>query len=61
MMLADPRLVIIEPVEMLQELEIPLHRQRRILVMVVEGRQEDAAPQVRIVHAGASGPKALNA
>ena len=50
MMLADPGLVIIEPVEMLQQLEIPLDRQGRVLVVIVERRHEDAAPQVRIAH-----------
>jgi len=50
MMLADPGLVIIEPVEVLQQLEIPLDRQSRVLVMIVERRHKDAASQVKIAH-----------
>jgi hypothetical protein len=38
--LADPGLVIVEPVEMLDQFEIPLDRKRRILVMVMERRQK---------------------
>src|SRR5439155_5614161 len=58
MMLADPGLVIIEPVEMLQELEIPLHRQGRVLVVVMERRHENAALQIKLAHADASGRNA---
>ncbi len=50
MVLADPRLVVVEPVEMLQQLEIALDRQGRVFVVVVERRQKDAAPQVTLVH-----------
>src|SRR6266699_6823508 len=50
MMLADPRLVIIEPVEMLQQLEVALDRQGRVLVVIMERRQEDAAAQIEIAH-----------
>ena len=38
MMLADPRLVIVQPVEMLEKFEIPLHRQGRVFVVIVERR-----------------------
>src|SRR5271165_6524350 len=50
MVLADPCLVIIEPIEMLEQLEIALHRQGRVFVVIVERRQEDAAAQIKIVH-----------
>src|SRR6266446_9940556 len=49
-MLADPRLVIIEPVEVLQELEVALDRQGRVLVVIMKRRQEDAASQIGIAH-----------
>src|SRR5260370_19153607 len=55
MMLADPRLVIIQPVEMLQEFEVALDRQGRVLVVIMKRRQEDAASQIEIAHDVASG------
>ena len=51
MMLADPGLVVIEPVEVLEQLHVPLHRQGRVLVVVMERREEDAAAQIRFAHA----------
>ncbi len=51
MMLADPRLVIIQPVEMLEQLEVALDRQGRVLVVVVKRREKNAAAQIEIVHA----------
>ncbi len=50
MMLADPRLVIIQPVEVLQQLEVALDRQGRVFVVIMERRQEDAAAQIEIAH-----------
>src|SRR5712691_9197457 len=55
MMLADPRLVVIQPVEMLQEFEVALDRQGRVLVVIMKRRQEDAASQIAITHDVASG------
>ena len=51
MVLADPRLVIIQPVEMLEQFEIALDRQGRVLVVVVKRREKNAAAQIEIVHA----------
>ncbi len=56
-MLADPRLVIIQPVEMLEQLEVALDRQGRVLIVIVERREKDAAAQIEIVHAVSSGGK----
>src|SRR5437763_4010921 len=55
--LADPRLVIIQPIEMLEQFEIALDRERRVLVVVVERREKNAAAQIQIVHAESSGRK----
>src|SRR5205085_433130 len=55
MMLADPRLVIVQPVEVLEQLEVALDRQGRIFVMIVERREKDAAAQIELVHAVSSG------
>jgi len=46
--LADPRLIIIQPVQMLKQLEIALERQRRVFVPGVERRQKDAALEGRV-------------
>jgi hypothetical protein len=46
MMLADPRLVVSELVEEFDELEIPLHAQRRILVIRVERGQKDTGAKL---------------
>ena len=50
MVLADPGLVVVEPVEMLEQFEVALDRQGRVLVVIVERRQEDAAAQIEIAH-----------
>src|SRR6266851_10394550 len=55
MMLADPRLVVAEPVEVLQQLHVALDRQGRVLVVIMKRRQKDAAAQVEIAHGVASG------
>ena len=46
MVLADPRFVIIEPVEPLDELEVALDREHRVLVEGVKGREKNAKPNV---------------
>jgi hypothetical protein len=51
MMLADPRFVIIQPVQVFEQFEVALDRKRRVLVVVVERREENAAAQIEIVHA----------
>ena len=51
MMLADPRLVVIQPVEMLEQFEIALDRKGRVLVVVVKRREKNSAAQIEIVHA----------
>jgi hypothetical protein len=45
-MLADPGLGEAELLEILDQLEIALHAERRIFVSRVKGRQENAGPQV---------------
>jgi hypothetical protein len=42
MMLADPRFVVPELVEPLDQLKVSVERERRVLVWTVEGGQEDA-------------------
>jgi hypothetical protein len=51
MVLADPRLVIVQPIEMLEQFEVALDRQRRVLVVIVKRREKNAAAHVEIVHA----------
>src|SRR6185437_4760234 len=46
MMLADPRLGEAEILEILDQLEIALHQERRVFVGRVKGRQENAGPQI---------------
>ena len=50
MVLADPGLVVVEPVEMLQQLHVAVDRQQRVLVQGMEGGEEDAGLQVSVVH-----------
>jgi hypothetical protein len=45
MMLADPGLVVAKLVEKLDEFEVALEQERRILVVGMERRQEDAGAQ----------------
>ena len=54
-MLADPRLVVVEPVEVFEQLQVALDRQGRVLIVIVERRQKDAAAQIELVHAVSSG------
>jgi hypothetical protein len=44
MVLADPGFVVTEFVEVIDELEIPLHGHRRVFIDRVEGRQENSIP-----------------
>ena len=48
--LADPGLVIVETVEVLEQLHVAIHRQRRVLIERVERGEEDAGAQVAVVH-----------
>src|SRR5271170_1072719 len=52
MMLADPGLVIIEPVEMLDQLHVPFDGKRRILAKRVEGREKDSGAEIAVLHGG---------
>ena len=64
MMLADPGLVVVEPVEVLDELHVAVDRQQRVLVQGVEGGQEDAGLEIPVVqngHAGAPPSRLLAA
>jgi hypothetical protein len=49
-MLADPRLVVVQPVEMDEQLQIALEGQRRIFTKCVERREKDARTQIAVVH-----------
>ena len=48
--LADPGLVVVEPVEMDQQLHVALERQQRVLVQGMEGREEDAGSEIPVLH-----------
>ena len=48
--LADPGLVVVEPVEMLQQLHVAIDGQQRVLVQGMEGGEEDAGLQKPVVH-----------
>src|SRR5262245_62157349 len=45
MVLADPRFLVAQPVEMLDQLEVAVQAERRIFVDRVERRQKDAVAQ----------------
>ena len=61
MVLADPRLGIAERVEPLHRLEIALHAEERVLVIGMEGRQEDPGVQrANIAHPASPLPTAAN-
>ncbi len=51
MMLADPGLRVVEAVQMLEQLHVAADGERRVLVEIVERRQEDAATKVARAHA----------
>ena len=51
MMLADPRLVVAEPVEPLDQLEVARHRQGRVLAEPVERGEKDAEFHAALRHA----------
>jgi hypothetical protein len=53
-MLADPGLVIVETVEMLDQLHVALDGERRVLAQRMEGREEDAGSKIAVLHGGAS-------
>ena len=46
MMLADPRFLVTQPVEVLDQLEIALDAQRGVFVDGMEGREENAVAQL---------------
>jgi hypothetical protein len=48
--LADPRLVIVEAIEMDQQLHVALETEQRILGERVEGRERDASAHKPVVH-----------
>ena len=48
--LADPGLVIVQPVEMDQELHVAVEGEQRILGERMEGRKKDAGLQKSVVH-----------
>jgi len=59
MVLADPRLVIVQPVEVLEQFEVALDRQGRVFVVIVERRQKNATAQIEIGHAKILWPNPL--
>ena len=50
MMLADPRFVEAELVEMLDQFEIALEAEQGVFVIRMKGRQENATPQLVLGH-----------
>jgi len=50
MVLADPGLVIVQPVEMLDQLHVAFDGERGILVKRMERREKDAGTQKTVVH-----------
>ena len=50
MMLADPGLVIVEAVEMLDQLHVAFDRKRRVLAQRMEGREEDSGSEIAVLH-----------
>src|SRR4051812_1691187 len=54
--LTDPRLLVPEPVEMLDQLEVALEREGRVLARSVEWCEEDAEPQWPLEIAVCHGP-----
>ena len=49
-MLADPGLVIVQPVEMLDQLHVALDGERRVLAQRMERREEDSGSQIAVLH-----------
>src|SRR2546425_1073702 len=52
MMLADPRLVIIEPVEMDEKLHVAVEREQRVFGKRMKGSKKDAGFQKSVAHGG---------
>src|SRR5690242_9284788 len=50
MVLTDPRLLIAQPIEPFDQLEVTADGERRVVVSGVERRQKDAAAQHEIAH-----------
>jgi hypothetical protein len=48
MMLTDPRLMVVQPVEVLDQLHVALDSEGGVLVQRMEGRQENAGAQIAI-------------
>jgi hypothetical protein len=48
--LADPRLVIVEAIEMDQQLHVALEAEQRVLRERVEGREKDAGAYKPVIH-----------
>src|SRR5262249_24096633 len=49
-MLADPCLVIVETVEMLDQLHVAVDGERRVLTQRMEGREKDSGPEIAVLH-----------
>src|SRR5260370_27860287 len=49
-MLADPGLVIVQPVEMLDHLHVAVDRQGRVLAQRMEGREKDAGAEIAVLY-----------
>jgi len=52
MVLADPRLVIAEPIEPFDQLHVARHRQRRVLAEAMKRREENAEFHAALRHPG---------
>ncbi len=49
-MLADPGLVIVQPVEMLDQLHVALDGERRVLAQRMKRGEEDSGSQIAVLH-----------
>ena len=50
MVLADPGLVIVQPIEMDEQLHVALEAKQRVLGEGMEGGEENAGLQISVVH-----------
>jgi hypothetical protein len=49
-MLADPGLVVVETVEMLDQFHVAFDRKRRIFPQRMEGSEEDSGSEIAVLH-----------
>src|SRR5215469_12786844 len=49
-MLADPGLMVVQPVEMLDQLHVAVDREGRVLAQRMERRKEDPGAEITVLH-----------